>query len=458
MSTRTIRIKKGLDLPITGAPPQEAPSETPRIRTLALLGDDYIGLKAAPAVKVGEGVKTGQLLFSDRKIDGLRFTSPGTGKVIAIHRGKKRRFQSIVIELDGHETLRFPSYSSGRLGALGRAEVVGNLVESGLWTAIRARPFSRIPAPADPPPHALFVTAIDTHPLSVRPEIVLNTAGDDFRNGLIVLKRLVGERPLYLCRREGAMITGTDLDGITDVAFSGPHPAGLVGTHIHFLAPVDHSRVVWHINYQDVISVGKLFTTGLPDFSRVISIGGPAVRTPAIVKTRVGASLPELLEGRIEQGPGQAPPRPISGSVLSGRRAEGPHAFLGRYHLQVSVLREGAERRFLGWQRPGFDTFSVTRAFGAALLGRRLFPMTTSREGSRRAMVPIGTYERVMPLDILPTPLLRALIVGDTEQAQALGCLELDEEDLSLCTFVCPGKYEYGPILRENLTRIEREG
>lgn len=446
-----IRITKGLDLPIEGEPDQSI-QPGPPVRRVALVGGDYVGMKPTMVVREGDRVKLGQVLFADRKTPGVQYTSPGCGVVAAIHRGEKRVFQSVVIELDGQEAEEFDSYRDADLTALSREQVRENLVASGLWTALRTRPYSKVPAP-ETSPHALFVTAIDTNPLCPRVDVVLGEYERDFVYGLQVLRHLTGG-PLYVCKRPGSVLPGEDLDFATVVEFEGPHPAGLPGTHIHFLDPVSLKKTVWHINYQDVIAVGKLFTTGQLWTERIVSLAGPVVKRPRLLRTRLGADLNELVAGELQEGEN----RVISGSVLSGRKSEGPFAFLGRYHLQVSALREGREREFLGWQSPGFDKFSVKRVFASAFARPRRFAMTTSTNGSPRAMVPIGMYEQVMPLDILPTFLLRALLTGDTEQAQALGCLELDEEDLALCTFVCPGKMEYGPLLRQSLTRIEKEG
>ena len=227
-----------------------------------------------------------------------------------------------------------------------------------------------------------------------------------------------------------------------------------MGTHIHFLEPVSLTKQVWHLNYQDVIAIGKLFTTGELCAERIIAIGGPQATQPRLVRTLLGADLTALLAGETKEGEN----RIISGSVLSGRHATGPMAWLGRFHLQVSVVLEGREKELFGWVLPGAEKYSLTRTTLGHFLRRKLFNFSTSTNGGERAMVPIGNYERVMPLDILPTVLLRDLLAGDTDGAQALGCLELDEEDLALCTYVCPGKYEYGPVLREVLTRIEQEG
>ena len=447
-----ITITRGLDLPIAGDPEQKI--ETGRmVSRVALLGDDYVGMKPALHVAEGDRVRCGQLLFTDKRVPGIRFTAPASGTVAEINRGAKRVFQSLVIDVRGNEFEDFPSYSESQLARLDRHTVRENLVQSGLWTALRARPFSRVPDP-ETVPRAVFVTAMDTQPLAPRPEVVLAESADEFRWGLQVLRHLTDGK-LFLCKAPETEIPGDHLDFVTVAEFAGPHPAGLPGTHIHFLYPVNERRIVWHIGYQDVAAVGELFLTGRLPVERVVSLAGPSVERPRLLRTRIGAHLGELAEG--ELCPGRH--RLISGSVLSGHRAVGSVQYLGRYHGQVSVLAEGGQRQFLGWQDPGFNKFSIKRVFASSIFGRRRkFAFTTSLEGSPRAMVPVGTYERVMPLDILPTFLLRALITGDTEQARLLGCLELDEEDLALCVFVCPSKYEYGPLLRKRLTELEKEG
>ncbi len=446
------RITKGLDLPIAN-PPEQTIYDGPPVRTVALLSADSIGMRPTMAVAIGDTVKRGQLLFEDKKSPGVRYTSPAAGRVIEVNRGAKRAFQSIVVEVDGDDEETFTSYENVDVTSLGRDEVVASLVQSGLWTSLRTRPFSRVPSP-ETTPHSIFITATDTNPLCARPEVIIDEREDEFRFGVQVVQHLT-DGTVFLVSCPGVTLPGEELPGVTDVEFEGPHPAGLVGTHIHFLDPVHEKKTVWHVNYQDVIAIGHLFRTGRLDSSRVISLAGPGAKNPRLIRTQLGAAASDLTAGELVDGE----TRVVSGSVLSGRTMVGTDAFLGRYHLQVSVLREGREREFLGWQKPGLDKFSVKRVFASAFLRRgRKYNFTTSTQGSPRAMVPIGMYEQVMPLDILPTFLLRALITNDTEQAALLGALELDEEDLALCTFVCPGKYDYGPILRKNLTAIERDG
>jgi Na+-transporting NADH:ubiquinone oxidoreductase subunit A len=326
-------------------------------------------------------------------------------------------------------------------------------LSSGAWTAIRTRPFGKIPT-ADSSPHSIFVTAMDTNPLAADPSVVIAERAQDFCDGIAVLSRLTDGK-VFVCQSPGAQAELPNLESVTAVFFDGPHPAGLPGTHIHFLDPVSDNKSVWHLGYQDVIAIGSLFTTGRLATERVIALGGPVVRRPRLLRTRLGASTQDLLNGELEA----TECRVISGSILGGRRAAGRARYLGPHDLQISVLREDRSRRFLNWLSPGFGRFSSIRAFTSALRpGGHEFPLTTSQNGSPRAMVPIGNFEKVMPLDILPAPLLKSLIVHDTETARALGCLELAEEDLALCSFVCCSKYEYGTYLRETLDLIERRG
>jgi Na+-transporting NADH:ubiquinone oxidoreductase subunit A len=243
---------------------------------------------------------------------------------------------------------------------------------------------------------------------------------------------------------------------VRQASFEGPHPAGLPGTHIHFLEPVDVNKVVWHLNYQEVIAIGKLFTSGRLSTGRIVALGGPQVKQPRLLQTRLGACIEELIEGEVQDGES----RVISGSILSGRHAASWSSYLGRHHLQVCAIPEGVERTFMGWLTPGRRTFSQSNVMLSSLFRHRReeFGLTTGLNGGLRAMVPFGNFEDIMPLDILPTQLLRYLMVGDTDMAQQLGCMELDEEDLALCSFVCVGKNDYGPVLRNVLSQIEREG
>lgn len=440
------RIKKGLDLPITGAPKQEI-TDGERVTSVAIVADDYPFMKPKMAVEEGDEVKIGQLLFEDRKTDGVRFTAPGAGKVVAINRGERRALQSVVIELsDDEEQVEFDVSNQD-------GETLRELLaEAGLWTALRARPFNKVPSPSETC-SSIFVTAIDTNPLAASAEVVLEGREEGWQAGIEALTKLT-EGSVFVCTRAGSSVSAEGR-GVKVESFEGPHPSGLVGTHIHMLDPVGPGKSVWHVGYQDVVAIGSFLKTGKIDLERVVSLAGPGVQEPRLVRTRTGANTVELTEGQLEEGE----IRVVSGSVLRGHSANDDiFGYMGRYHNQISCLSEDRERVFFGWLRPGTDRFSIVRTYLSAWLGSKRFEMNTSTNGSHRANVPIGSLERVMPLDVEPTFLIRALLAGDIERAEQLGALELDEEDLALCTFVSPGKEDFGVALRKTLTTIWKEG
>ncbi len=453
------RIKKGLDIPLAGAPEQKVESG-PSVTRVAVLAADFIGMKPRMRVEIGDEVKRGQALFEDRKREGVLHTASAAGTVVAVNRGEKRALRSVVIELSegersgqpsADELQVFASYSGAAVSDLSREQVVALLVESGLWTALRTRPFSRVPAVADAAPRAVYVTAMDTNPCAPDVDVALSGCEDDFALGLEVLKKLSDK--VYVCRKPGGKLGG---QGVQVEEFEGPHPAGNVGTHIHTLDPVFRAKTAWHLGAQDVAAYGHLFATGVLSPRRVVALGGPGVKKGGLLLTRLGASIDELVDGRVAEGE----QRVISGSVLSGTTAAGDvHGYLGRYHQQISVLAEGRQRDFLGWMTPGARVWSTMPAFLSAwFAGGKKWNLDTATNGSHRSMTPIGRYEQVFPLDMLPTHLLRSCLSMDTERAEALGVLELDEEDVALCTVVCPNKLEFGPALRQVLNTIEAEG
>ncbi|MBL6735192.1 MAG: Na(+)-translocating NADH-quinone reductase subunit A [Shewanellaceae bacterium] len=445
-----ITIRKGLDLPIVGKPEQKI-YEGPFIRQVAILGEDYEGMRPTMKVKVGDVVKKGQVLFEDKKNPGIKFTAPMAGTVHAINRGLQRVLQSVVLTVQGDAAVEFSSFKSSDLANLPADKIRTQMIDSGLWTALRTRPYSKIPA-VDAEPMGIFVNAMDTNPLAADPTLIIQENRQHFIDGLTILSKVSQAKKLFLTKAPQADIPSIDAFEVHQ--FAGKHPAGLVGTHIHYLMPVSSSRSVWHINYQDVILLGHLFTTGQLAEDIVVALGGPQVKNPRLLRTKVGASITDLVVNDALPGDN----RLISGSVLIGTRAKGPHAFLGRYHRQITIIEEDTNKELLGWLSPGINKFSATRAFLGHINPLKKFNLTSSTHGSDRSMVPIGVYEKIMPLDILPTMLLRDLISRDTDSAQRMGCLELDEEDLALCTFACPGKYDHGLHLRACLDIIEREG
>ncbi|MBO9398185.1 Na(+)-translocating NADH-quinone reductase subunit A [Shimia sp. R9_2] len=442
-------LRKGLNLPVTGAP-GEGIHEGAAVKTVAVLGADYIGLKPRIAVAEGDVVAAGAPIMAHKDSPEAKVVSPVSGRVKAINRGPRRVLLSVEIEVDASAAEPMDFSAVGDVAT--REGLVERLCAAGLWTSFRTRPYSKVPA-SDAQPAAIYVNAMDTEPLAGDPAVVIADAGEAFAKGLAAITALTDGKT-YLCHANGAQISGADVAGVTVATFSGPHPAGLAGTHMHFLEPPSASKTVWTIGYHDVIAIGRLLETGKIDSSRVIALTGPLSKTPRLVRTIEGASLTELTEGEIA---GDAPVRLVSGSILSGYVGESVEAFLGRYARQVTIIEEDHKQIPMGWIRPMPSKFSFLPVLGSAF-SKKLYPLTSNLNGGRRAMVPLGTFEELMPQDYLPTQLLRALLVMDTDEAQKLGALELDEEDLGLVGFACPAKYEYGEALRDSLTKIEREG
>lgn len=449
-----INIKKGLNLPIDGQPKQ-AIENSPVVKNVALIASDYPGLRPSMHVEVGNEVKKGQVLFEDKKNPGSKYTAPVAGKVVAINRGQRRSFQSIVIARnDEIGSEQFKKTNASELARLSSGEVIEQLVNSGMWTAFRTRPFDKVPAVGSLP-HSIFVTAMDTNPLAADANMIITKESEAFVNGLKVLSK-IGDLKVYVCKSE-ASLPRCEIANVEEKVFVGKHPAGLPGTHIHFIDPVSENKTVWHIGYQDVIAIGHLFVEGELYSKRIISLAGPCIKNPRLIETVIGASVQEIANfDEVQKSPYGV--RVISGTVLWGNIATGPFAYLGRYHQQICAIEEGKANEFLGWLTPGFTRHSVTTAFASSFIKPSKFAINTALNGGSRPMVPIGTYEKVMPLDIEPTMLLRSIEINDVDQAKLLGILELAEEDLALCTYVCPGKRDYGQLIRRSLDKIELEG
>lgn len=449
------RTHRGLDLPITGQPSQDV--DVKATSRVAVIAADSIGLRPTLHVADGDVVRAGQLLFDDKKTPGVRYTAPAAGRIVSVHRGERRALESVVIDTteadDSAEPLTLEAWTTRPAAGLTPEYARALLLESGLWPALRTRPFSKVADPSSRP-LAIFVTATDSEPLAPRPEVVVRGREEDFARGVDVLTRLT-EGVVHVCTDDAWSAPVPTSDRVRHTRFTGVHPSGTVGYHIHTLEPASRARLLWHVGYQDVLAIGRLFATGTLDGERVVALAGPSVKRPRLLRVPVGASTDELVAGELE--PGDV--RVLSGSVLAGRAAMGGEVgFLGRYHRQIAVLPEGRRRDFLGWAGPGLERYSALRVFFSKLVPSKRFDFTTSTNGSPRAIIPVGLYEKVMPFDLQPTYLLKALVTLDVERAEQLGCLELDEEDLALCTFVCPGKNDYGPHLREVLSLIEKEG
>lgn len=449
MDVQQFKLKKGLNLPVTGAPDQGGIDRLD-VTTVAVLGGDYIGLKPRLEVQEGDTVAAGAPILAHKDTPDVKVVAPVSGRVKAVNRGARRALISVEIEVDADAAA---PVDFSTVGDVSTAEgLTERLSASGLWTSFRTRPYSKVPDPATRPA-AIYVTAMDSEPLSADAALIINDAADAFAKGLAAVASL-SEGKTYLCQAPGAALPGSDVASVDVASFDGPHPAGLAGTHMHFLEPPTASTMVWTIGYHDVITIGRLLETGHYDGERVIALTGPMVDKPRVVRTVAGASMEQLLADDLAT---ETPLRMISGSILSGTAGEGPSAYLGRYARQITLIEEDRKQIPMGWIRPMASKYAFQPVLGSAL-SNKLYALTSNLNGGRRAMVPLGTFEELMPQDFLPTQLLRSLLVMDTDQAQLLGALELDEEDLGLAGFACPAKYEYGTALRDCLTKIEKEG
>ncbi|MGD9808816.1 MAG: NADH:ubiquinone reductase (Na(+)-transporting) subunit A [Deferribacterales bacterium] len=436
-----IRIRKGLNLPVKGAPSGDI-EKLSSINQSAILGDDFPGMKPSMLVREGDAVSKGQPVFTDRKNPEITFTAPVTGTVKAIKRGNKRKFLSMVFEKGEGEAIKFDT------GISDGDALYELLKKSGLLASFRERPFAKCPS-ADRKPKAVFINCMDTRPLAPDMSVLLSGNEDYFKKGAEALTKL--SENTFICK--GIDLTLPEVAGAEVKIFDGVHPAGLSGTHVHFIMPVSLSRTVWTIDMQAVVDIGYLLTHGELNETTRVALSG-AFDKPCYIETLKGAPVSEVISGRLTA----SDIRLIIGSVLYGYEVEDGVDCLSSCFAQVTALPELKDRYFFGWTTPRVDLFSVKNIFASAFAGKGKLLFDTSLNGAHRPMVPVGTYEKVMPLDILPTHLLRSLITGDLEMAEKLGCLELSEEDLSLCTYVCPGKIDYAPIIRDVLTTIEKEG
>ncbi len=446
-----VKIRKGFDVPIHGGLESALVQDGPKIHHVALKPQEAWGIKVKLLVHIGQKVKLGEPLFYDKRDEAVLFTAPGAGEVVEINRGKRRMVQSVVIRLDDQEEqLPFDAVDPVRAEA---DEIRGHLLRSGLWPCLRQRPYDKIAHSAQDP-RSIFVTAMETQPLAPPPLAALEGREAHFRAGLVALTKLCSGR-VRLCTRAGEDWSAFQVDGVEHTQFEGKHPAGNAGVHINALDPVGPGRTVWHLGYQDLADIGEFLGTGRIPTARVCALVGPAVKQPSLMRTRRGASTADLTEGRLEA----AQPRLISGSVLGGWTAKpaSPYGYVGRWDNMLCVIDDAPKREFLGWLNPLGKRHTYTNSALAKFL-RREYQFDSDTNGGDRAIVPIGSYDQVLPMDILATPLIKALAAGDLEGAEKLGVLELAEEDLALCEYVCPSKIPVTNLLRDMLERIEKEG
>ena len=438
-----IKTNKGLDLPISGSPSLDLDSST-AVNSVAILGADYVGLKPTMMVDEGDIVQSGQKLFENKKNPGTFVTSHLSGVVTSINRGEKRRFISLVIDEDSSIdpiNFNFDDYNNQ----------IDFLVDTGALAYFRTRPYNRMPNP-NILPSAIFINACDTNPLSVDPfELIkINDDQELFNDGLKFIASIDNNIKVF-CSYQNENFDQS-VSNVTYKQFKGPHPAGLVGSHIHFLYPVGQNRSVWNISWQEVISIGYLLKNKILRSEKLISFGGPNVHDPKILKLKYGSNLSEVSAGKVLDNS-----RIISGSILNGHTAENVMNYLSAFDNQVSVLPDESNDILFNWAMPGSKLHSMLPAFISSWIKPKEFKFNVSMNGGNRAIVPISSYQEIMPLNILTTQLLKCLVTFDIELGEKLGVLELAPEDLALASYVCPSKYDYQSILNSNLEKMYEE-
>ncbi len=444
-----VKIKKGLDIRLKGKPALQL--ETLKDSGLyAIKPPDFPGLTPKLAVKVDDKVKAGSVLFFDKKLPELKFTSPVSGKVLAINRGERRRIMEVVVESDGkRESL---SFKKGDPKSLSREEIKENLLCSGLWPFIKQRPFNIIARPEETP-KAIFLSAFDSAPLAPDNEFILKDQKAALQTGINALSMLTDGK-VHVGIRKGTAQESvfTTINGIEINEFEGPHPAGTVGVQIHHISPINKAELVWVIQPQDILAIGRLFEKGTLDVERIVSFAGSEVKEPKYYKTILGASVRNMVDGNVNDGG----LRFISGNVLTGEKIS-REGFIGYYDNQVTVIPEGDNHEMFGWIMPRLKKFSTSMSYFSWMMPKKEFVSNTNLNGGQRAFVVSGQYEKVLPMDIYPVELLKAVIIGDIDKMENLGIYEVAEEDLALCEFVCTSKIEVQSILREGFDMMIKE-
>lgn len=446
-----IKIKKGLDIKMKGQA-EKIYVKAPRAKTYAIKPPDWHGLTPKIIPKLCDEVKVGTPIFFDKYNPEVKFCSPVSGILSSINRGERRRIIEVVVEDDGKDTPE--TFQQGEPSSMKREQIVENLLNCGLWPAIRQRPYTTI-AKTTQEPKSIFISAFDTAPLAPDYDFLMKDSEEDFQWGVNVLKELTkGKIYLNLDGRFPSVRTLSGIKGVEINRFKGPHPAGNVGIQISKLAPINKGDVVWVVQPQDVVAIGRLFKTGKYDPSVIVALTGSRVEKPQYYRTIRGAAVSNILENQLKEGDN----RVISGNVLNGRTIDPETGYVGFFDSQVTVIPEGNYHEFFGWMKPGFRKLSVSRSFASTwLMPNQKYDLDTNYHGGQRAFVMTGEYEKVLPMDIYPVQLLKAILVNDIDKMEQLGIYELDEEDLALCEFVCTSKTPVTKILRDGLRILRKE-
>ncbi len=444
--SKTIRIRKGFDIRLKGGA-QANTNEAASAALYAVKPTDFPGLKPKLEVKIDEQVKAGTPLFIDKSQPDVKFTSPVSGRVVSINRGERRRILEVEIESDGK--FESENFSKGDPKTMDPEKIKEQLLLSGLWPFIVQRPFGII-ANANVTPRDIFVSGFDSAPLAPDYEYTLANESEALQAGFDAISKLTLGK-VYLGLREGSKMAS--LKNVEINYFEGPHPAGNPGVQIHKIAPVNKGEVVWTLNIQSVVYIGRLFLTGKINLERLIALCGSEVKKPSYHKAIAGASAKSIVEGNTLQAVNE---RIISGNVLTGTKIE-KHGYTGLLHNQVSIIPEGDKIEPFGWAAPGFKKFSAGQTFLAKLFPAKEYTLDANYHGGERAFVVTEQYEKVLPMDIYPVYLLKAAILNDFDKMEQLGIYEVIEEDMALCEYVCTSKIEVQEILRKGFQYMMKE-
>ncbi len=448
--SKYLKIKRGLNIKLAGEA-NKIFSDLPLPETFAIKPPDFISVTPKLLVKQGDEVQTGTPLFNDKNNEAIKFCSPVSGEVVEIIRGEKRKILEIKILAD--KEIIYVAFNKANPNDLGRDDIIQALLNSGVWPFIRQRPFGIIANPNESP-KSIFISAFDSHPLAPDNDFIMQGNDEEFQTGLDALHKLTdGKVHLNINADTTPPTIFTNSKGVEINKISGPHPAGNVGLQIHHLDPLNKGEVVWCINVQDVLILGRLFNHGKFDASRVVALTGSQIKTPKYYKTVVGSAVKNMIsDGGLKEGEN----RIISGNVLTGKQIS-YDGYLNFYDSQLTVIPEGHEPEFMGWLAPGFNKLSMSRTFFSWLMPNKKHNLDTNMHGEERPFVVTGEYEKVFPMDIYPVQLLKSILIEDIEMMENLGIYEVVEEDFALCEFVCTSKIESQHIIRKGLDIIRRE-
>ena len=447
--SKDIRIKKGVSIKLKGSADLVYAS-IPASEFYLVKPSDFTGLKPKLTVKVGDRVQAGSSLFFDKEHPSVIIASPVSGEVSEIRRGEKRKILAVVVKADAEIT--YKEFSKAEAKDVSREQIIEQMLAAGLWPFVRQRPFAVIANPADMP-KAVFISAFDSAPLACDSDFVLHGMEKEFQAGIdIVTKLTEGTTHLNIDGNSNSSEVFTSAKGVQINKISGPHPAGNTGVQIHHIDPINKGEVVWYMYPQDVIAIGRLFSQGKYDATRLVALAGSQVKKPRYHRTMQGAAIATMTKGNIKEGDN----RFISGNVLTGTHiaADGN---LGFYNNEITVIPEGKEQDFLGWLLPSFSKFSLSRTFFSWINPKKEYAISANMNGEERAYVVTGQYEKVLPMDVYPQHLIKAIMIGDIELMENLGIYEVAEEDFALCEFACTSKIPVQEILREGLDLVRKE-